>query len=218
MKDKIQNIFANRELVLKICVVMVYVVGLVGFLTPTLRPLFEKLTPINLLFVMIILFYHHKSWSQGFLSVSIIIFAIGMLVEIVGVQTGLIFGEYEYGFVLGPKVWGVPLLIGINWLFLVYCIGTYFQNIDMNWMLKIVVSVFALILYDFFLETVAINTGMWNWSKPHPPLQNFIGWGVTSAVMFYLWYRKKFEFQNKFSSFLYFVQLLFFVILNVVGI
>ena len=42
-----------------------------------------------------------------------------LLLEIIGVKTGLIFGEYIYGNTLGFKVAEVPLIIGFNWLFVI---------------------------------------------------------------------------------------------------
>jgi putative membrane protein len=216
--NKLNSLLKNKVLLLKAVIVIVYIVGLIGFLTPSLKPLFIQLIPVNLLFAIGILFYNHKAWTKDFWVVASFVFLLGMIVEIVGVQTGLIFGDYEYGSVLGLQILGVPLLIGVNWLFLVYCIGTYFQNKNINFFIKILASVLLLIFYDFFLETVAINTGMWIWTTPHPPLQNFIGWGITSGIMFYLWYSKRFNFENKYAAILYIVQLIFFVILNLKSI
>ena len=41
-----------------------------------------------------------------------------MLAEILVVSYGIIFGNYKYGEILGYKVLGVPLIIGINWCIL----------------------------------------------------------------------------------------------------
>ena len=41
-----------------------------------------------------------------------------MITESLGVNYGLIFGNYEYGNNLGFKFFGVPFLIGINWIIL----------------------------------------------------------------------------------------------------
>ena len=42
-----------------------------------------------------------------------------MLTEAIGVNTGLLFGTYEYGANLGFKIFGVPLIIGVNWTVLI---------------------------------------------------------------------------------------------------
>lgn len=48
------------------------------------------------------------------------IYLIGIGAEIIGVNTGLLFGNYSYGNNLGPKIVGVPPIIGINWIVLIF--------------------------------------------------------------------------------------------------
>ena len=52
------------------------------------------------------------------------IFLIGMICEILGVNYGYIFGDYVYLNNLGTKVFGVPILIGINWVILTFITGS----------------------------------------------------------------------------------------------
>jgi putative membrane protein len=40
-----------------------------------------------------------------------------------GVHTGILFGNYKYGNALGLKLNDVPILIGINWFIVVYACG-----------------------------------------------------------------------------------------------
>jgi putative membrane protein len=208
----------TQVLILRAVIVIVYIVGVIGFSISETRPYFIQMIPLNLLFAIGILLYGHQLWNNIFAYVAIMVFALGMLVEIIGVQTGLIFGQYEYGSVLGPKILGVPIFIGINWFFLVYCIGSWVQHFNIHFILKIIISVVFLVLYDLLLEQMAISTGMWSWVAVQPPLQNFIGWGLTSAIMFYVWFDRKFTFKNNFSTILYFSQLIFFLLLNIIGL
>ena len=48
------------------------------------------------------------------------IFLIGMIAEILGVNFGIIFGEYEYLDNLGIKIFGVPIIIGVQWILLTF--------------------------------------------------------------------------------------------------
>ena len=48
---------------------------------------------------------------------------LGFGVEVIGVETGLLFGDYEYGSGLGPKVLKVPMLMGVLWWILL--LGTH---------------------------------------------------------------------------------------------
>ncbi|MCB0294541.1 MAG: carotenoid biosynthesis protein, partial [Calditrichaeota bacterium] len=45
----------------------------------------------------------------------LLVVVISFSVEWMGVQTGLIFGEYAYGDTLQPLVFGIPLAIGFAW-------------------------------------------------------------------------------------------------------
>ena len=59
-------------------------------------------------------------------------FLTGMITEILGVQWGWIFGNYQYGDALGYKVLGVPLLIGVNWALLTIITGAIAQQFYQN--------------------------------------------------------------------------------------
>ncbi len=48
----------------------------------------------------------------------------GWLAECIGVQTGLLFGQYNYGEGLGPKLAGVPLILGILWFVMLMGLAT----------------------------------------------------------------------------------------------
>jgi len=45
-----------------------------------------------------------------------IIFIVGYLVEVIGVNTGILFGHYGYSLQMGPALLGTPLVMGISWL------------------------------------------------------------------------------------------------------
>ncbi len=98
----------------------VYGVGLVGMLLPFSRELFITITPLNLIFAALFLFYGR--WpARRVLLTGLVVFAASFLVEAVGVNSGKIFGSYSYGSALGPRLWNTPLIIGLNWFVLIYC-------------------------------------------------------------------------------------------------
>jgi putative membrane protein len=75
---------------------------------------FAGFTSVNLFLMSIILFLNFKLNSKLQILSILSIFLIGMITESLGVNYGLIFGNYEYGNNLGFKLFGVPFLIGIN--------------------------------------------------------------------------------------------------------
>ena len=79
------------------------------------KSFFVGLSFFHLLLSFGILLLGRKTHTPTFWLFIGIAFATGMLVEWIGVHTGYLFGSYDYGTVLGPKLLGVPLIIGINW-------------------------------------------------------------------------------------------------------
>ena len=77
-------------------------------------------TPLNLSVNLLLLLWLFPARNYHSLFLWLSVFAIGMGVEIVGVKTGVLFGEYFYGNNLGLKILGVPILIGINWAVLTF--------------------------------------------------------------------------------------------------
>ena len=96
--------------------------GVLGILYGN-REFFLKTTPINLFFTLVLLFVNLKNPDRRMAWAAILAFILGMLVEILGVNYGLIFGSYSYGENLGVKIFGVPILIGANWVMLSFITG-----------------------------------------------------------------------------------------------
>ena len=97
--------------------------GLVGLLYID-KNLFASLTPLNLFISSTLLFVNQKSLKKKEIIIVFLIFSIGMIAEILGVNYGLIFGKYDYGENLGLKLLGVPVLIGLNWVVLTFICGS----------------------------------------------------------------------------------------------
>jgi uncharacterized membrane protein len=192
---------------------ILYLVGRVGLVTENWQLLFQRLVPVNLIITAIVIFLFHKNWNSKFVISGIIIFAAGFIAEFFGVQSGLIFGEYNYGSSLGLKLWQIPLIIGLNWLVLIYCV-----NNILNW-LKIknhIIAAFIggslLVFLDYFLEPFAIKFDLWNWKSITIPPQNYVGWFILSALMI-LFFRNNNQVDkqvNFVAVFAFFLQLIFF--------
>lgn len=147
----------------------------------------------------------------------VICFLIGLFSEILGVQTGLVFGEYSYGKVLGPKILGTPLVIGVNWLMLVYC-----SSVSINYLLqkdspfiKALLAAAAMVALDFLIEPVAIKYGFWSWGGEEIPLQNYLAWFAIALVLCFLFQKMIGKKKNKVALALFIMQFLFFLILGI---
>jgi len=189
-------------------------VGIAGFMLPALSAYFKMLTPLVLILNVLLLGYFHKEIKNlKNLIVFFSIFAGGILIEIIGVQTGIIFGNYHYGDGLGWKIFDTPVLIGINWLFLSYTSSTLFENIKINLWLKVLFSSTIMVIYDIVLEKVAPHLDMWYWENDKIPLQNYLAWFVISFIFIALLKIFKVNTSNKISSIVLLSQFAFFVIL-----
>lgn len=141
-------------------------------------------TPFNLLLGVGLLYWNFPM-KNGWRSMTIwsLVYLIGMGVEIVGVNTGLLFGDYVYGENLGLKVFGVPLLIGINWVVLTFLTATICKRfIRHRWQAPICGAVLMVAL-DFFIEPVAPVFDYWHWEAGQAPLRNYLDWFLVSLLM-----------------------------------
>ena len=190
--------------------------GLVGLLYID-KNLFASLTPLNLFISSTLLFVNQKSLMKKEVIIVFLIFSIGMIAEILGVNYGLIFGKYDYGDNLGLKLLGVPLLIGLNWVVLTFICGSISNHFIKNKYLSIVVAIILMLLIDITLEPIAPILDYWEFSGSIAPIQNYIGWAFTSLLtlsIYQFFYSKK---EFTFSINLFLAQLLFFVGFNFLG-
>lgn len=199
-----------------IFIIVFHIVGLIGFLTPFLHDLFISLVPFHLLLMAGILIINQKEFSGNFWIGAIVITLAGFLVELIGVKTGLVFGEYNYGKTLGLKLADIPLMIGVNWFIIVFSLGSYLKRkFKHQQTIKSLVGAFFLVLLDYFIEPVAIQQDYWSWAGNVIPLQNFIGWYIVSFLMFRFYFALDFRKSNAVGLTLFITQFLFFVILNI---
>ncbi len=120
--------------------------------------------------------------------VLLIPFLIGMLAEIMGVQTGLLFGSYSYGHMLGWKLFGVPLMIGCNWALLVYATAVIAGSVGGSVLMRALLGASMMVLLDAVMEPVAPRIDYWIFANNHVPLKNYIHWFLVALVahLFYL--------------------------------
>lgn len=159
-----------------------YVVGLVLFMLPFTRPLFIMLIPYSLLFVVGSLFYFHPRWNVATLFFFAFIMGSTFLLEMAGTSSGVIFGSYRYEHGLGVRVYHTPLIIGLNWLFLVYASRSLVERAFGKPFVRIIVAAGWMVAYDVVLEWVAPTMQMWRFETGYPPVRNFIVWFVTSLL------------------------------------
>lgn len=203
-----------QEKEVKKFIVIFYCIGLLGFIIPYSNNFFKVLTPYALLTNFFILAYFHpKQKIKSDILVFSLIFICGLVIEIFGVATKNIFGDYTYGTGLGLKIYDTPLIIGLNWLFLSYTISSVVDKIKIHTVIKIILASLLMLIYDIVLEQIAPKMNMWSWKNDLVPLQNYIAWFVF-ALIFNSWLKIfKVNTQNPLSIMILGCQFLFFLIL-----
>lgn len=192
---------------------IIYVVGVAG-LVSSYQGLFLSLTALNLALTCGVYIWAHGEFSSKFKLSFLSVFLIGLVVEMIGVNTGLLFGAYTYGEPLGFKILDTPVLIGINWFLLSFSsYGLLKSLIDQQW-LRILAGATLMTALDYLIEPVAIALDFWSWEAVDVPPQNYVMWFVTAAVVHWVLNLIN-ESTNKFLSFgIFGIQFVFFLTLN----
>ncbi len=198
----------------KYFILILCITGVIGLSIPLTQNIFIRLTPYYLLTTMLVLFYFHQEWDKKIIYNLISIAVIGYFLEVVGVNTGQVFGTYHYGSALGIKILQTPLLIGLNWLMLIYCAFVVSNKILAHKYVKAIIGALLLLTYDIILEPTAIKLDMWNWETPHIPLQNYIIWFLFSLSVLLILYHRRVVIKNPIAVYILTLQIGFFLFLR----
>lgn len=201
----------NKEIIF---LYIIFFVGIIGHLYNPLHNLMLSLTPVTLVLTgFIVVFYSYKTSTNIFLLWAILTYIITFILEVVGVKTGFIFGEYNYGSTLGIKLLDVPLIIGFNWLLVILGSISIARLITDSIFLSSLIAAFIALVFDLILEPIAIKLDYWTWADGIIPLQNYVAWfsiALFSALAFGYF---KVTVRSKISLHYILVQFLFFMIL-----
>jgi putative membrane protein len=132
-----------------------------------------------------------RGWRTG-LGVLALTVVVSVVFEAVGLATGFPYGSYGYSDALGPTLLGVPFLVPLAWLMMVWP----------SWLLaarlvpgsrpvRIAVAAYVFAAWDVVLDPQLVQAGYWTWTHPAPglpgidtvPLTNLAGWLLAGAVL-----------------------------------
>ncbi|GAB5557527.1 MAG: hypothetical protein SchgKO_17400 [Schleiferiaceae bacterium] len=170
-------------------------VGVLAMYSPY-KEIIVVLSPYNLLLTAFVLFYKRiQKWEWIPLS---IVFALGLGVEMLGVNTGFPFGEYQYSSIFGPQIVNTPLLIGLLWALLMYSFFQVLKSRVKNGLVLALLIGMGMTILDFLIEPVAIALNFWSWKDGHPPAVNFTSWFVISFLLTFV--LRYFQNQTKYQT------------------
>lgn len=192
---------------------LLHLSGLIG-ITAGAGDWFIPKTPLNLVFTSLVFFWVFPLDSTRKITYTVFVFILGMAAEWVGVHTGYLFGEYSYGANLGPKLDGIPYLIGINWAILSLASGSLSELWNVPKPARITIGALLMVGLDFFIESVAPIMDLWTFQGGAPPLWNYICWFVLALLFQWVYQRNHISGNRTISLHLFLVQLVFFIYLN----
>ena len=194
---------------IRILIIFFFLAGVIGYSLPGTYRLFIKLTSIALLLSFLVLGLFHKSYNLKSFLIFGGIYLSGLIVEIIGVNTGFLFGNYQYGGSLGPKIFNTPLIIGLNWLFLSYSAVSITEKIKTRVFIQNLTAATLMVIYDVMLEQMAGRLDMWYWKNGVIPFQNYITWFLLSFLIVWGIRKTKIDTRNPVAAYLFFSQLFF---------
>tara|TARA_B100000497_G_scaffold111494_1_gene131641 strand:- start:1328 stop:1978 length:651 start_codon:yes stop_codon:yes gene_type:complete len=192
-------------------ILILHLVGIFG-LHSIYSDYFALLTPLNLIITFLLILPFNGSASSRLIIFFLVTFALGMIVEIIGVQTGIPFGSYYYTSRLSLEVFGVPLIIGINWFLLAYGLisGVNYLAKDVSFIWKVVLCGALMTFMDLLIEPFAIKHQLWVWESADVPIQNYLAWFVVSSIIFSFGFKIIPQERNRVAAFTMIVFFLFF--------
>ncbi|MEM6318441.1 MAG: carotenoid biosynthesis protein [Bacteroidota bacterium] len=171
---------------------------------------FVPKTPLNLLVTLGLLIWIYPIDNLKKAGFTLLFFVSGMFVEWIGVHNDFLFGPYSYGVNMGPKLDGVPWLIGVNWAVLVLITGVIANYLLTNKIGRALLGAFLMVTFDFLMEKSAPVFDFWTFEGGIAPLQNYIAWFGIAAVLHVFFQWGRLTGSLRFSTHLYLCQFIFF--------
>lgn len=121
---------------------------------------------------------------------------VSFLMEEIGVRTGLVYGPYHYGDLLGFKLGHVPAIIPLAWFMMIYpswaTARALMRGVDMRSAqgMAAVALVAAMVMtaWDTVMDPGMASAGNWIWERGGPyfgvPIRNYFGWLLTTFLVY----------------------------------
>ena len=203
----------NNGWILQVILVVIYTVGIIGLFQPKWRETFLPTSGIVLYLSTIIMALSSNNKSN-FLAFMAIAFIIGFGTEAIGVNTGYLFGNYNYVSNLGPKLLNVSIVIGLLWGVLALGAASIVDRIVIFNKAKVFFGALLMLVVDIIMEPVAIASEFWSWNGGDIPLYNYVCWFLIALLLQLILRKLKLNEKNKVYDTLVILIIVFFGFLN----
>jgi putative membrane protein len=142
----------------------------------------------------------HAALSRGLrtgVGLLVLVGAVAIAFESVGLATGYPYGSYTYSDALGPTLLGVPFLVPLAWLMMAWPSGLLAGRLARpvrtarRRPARIAWAAALFAAWDVVLDPQMVDAGYWTWAHPEPglpgidtvPLTNLAGWLLAGVVL-----------------------------------
>ena len=209
---------SNNKEFLRLSIFFLWLINFSGFfgILSEQNGFFLSTTPYVLSLTLLLLILNHDLSDKKSIIGLMLIFLFGLIVEILGVNYGLFFGEYNYGANLGPKIYEVPYVIGFNWVLLIIATGSVSDKlIKGKEMYKMLFASFLMVLIDLLIEKSAPKLDFWEFIISPVPFSNYLWWFIFSLCFQYVFFKTVKSKEYSLSTNILVIQFIFFGMLAV---
>jgi uncharacterized membrane protein len=142
----------------------------------------------------------HAAVSRGprtGVAVLALVAVVAVLVEALGLATGVPYGQYSYSDALGPTLLGVPFLVPLAWLLMAWPSWVLAARLTARVRpgrrrpARVLTAAYVFAAWDVVLDPQMVQAGYWRWAHPQPglpgiatvPLTNLAGWLVAGVLL-----------------------------------
>jgi putative membrane protein len=209
---------SNNKEFLRMSIFFLWLINISGFfgMLSDQNEFFLSTTPYVLSLTLLLLILNHDLSDKKSKIGLMLIFLFGLIVELLGVNCGLFFGDYSYGANLGSKIYGVPYVIGFNWVLLIIATGSVSDKlIKGREIYKIIFASFLMVLIDLLMEKSAPKLDFWEFVISPVPFSNYLWWFIFSLCFQYIFFKTVKTKEYNLSSNILVIQFIFFGMLAV---
>jgi putative membrane protein len=188
MKKFIKQQWAdNRQIILLAGAAFLFIAGAIQYAFGLTYIL--PLTPIFIAVLcgVSLLVWDAKPRNKAYIALGVVV--AGYAVELIGVHTHLLFGNYAYGTVMGYRVLGVPITIGLTWFLVTLSAWHIMAFGRLATIYKFLLGGALVVMFDLILEQFASAYGLWVWRFGSIPLFNYISWFIVSQLFFFVYFK-----------------------------
>jgi uncharacterized membrane protein len=209
----IRKLLTNKDTFLQVILVIIYLVGIIGFSQAKFR---DSLLPASgvVLYLSTLAIALASKNKIKFLVFMAIAFIIGFGAEVIGVNTAYLFGNYVYGVNLGPKLLNVSIVIGLLWGVLALGAASIVDQTAVFNRGKVFFGAAIMLGVDLIMEPVAIANQFWSWEGGDVPFYNYVCWFLIALLLQLILRKFKLNERNRVYNTLLILMTVFFGFLN----